>query len=144
MDWISGPWEEDQTAVILWFSWPAGAGKSAIARKIAELSEEILLLASFFSRSDPARSGVTSLIATIPYQIAINFPEARRKMTSAIDRDPLVLTRSLESQPTVLVVEPLRELINMGYFDTTSLDVLLSSTVSTNATLWLSNAKCSM
>jgi hypothetical protein len=120
MDWIAGLWEADREAVILWFYGPAGAGKSAIARKIAELCnlEKLLLASFFFSRSDPARSNATPLIATIAYQIAINFPETRGKMAATIERDPLVLTRSLESQAAALVVEPLRGLLEVGYFDT--------------------------
>ncbi|KIM35817.1 hypothetical protein M413DRAFT_325348, partial [Hebeloma cylindrosporum] len=57
MDWIAGRLEEGDEANILWFHGPAGSGKSAIARKIAELceSEKRLLATFFFSRSDPAR-----------------------------------------------------------------------------------------
>jgi len=121
-DWILGLWEEHREAVILWFYGPAGAGKSAIARKIAELchSEQRLLASFFFSRTDSTRSDAKFLIATIAYQIATNFPMTRWKMTAAIERDPLLLTRSLESQAAVLVVEPLQELINLGYLNTTS------------------------
>ena len=122
MDWICGLWEEDRDAVILWFYGPAGAGKSAIAGKIAELCqlEKRLLASFFFSRADPTRNNHRSLIATIAYQIAINFPTTRGKMAAAIEHDPLLFTRSLESQATSLIVEPFRELIDMGYFDTTS------------------------
>ena len=122
MDWVSGFWEEGLEADILWFYGPAGAGKSAIARKIAELceSEKHLLASFFFSRADPTCNNPTSLIATIAYQIAINFPAIRGKMAAVIERDPLLLTRSLESQAMVLVVEPLQELIEVGYFNTIS------------------------
>ena len=122
MDWICGLWEEDREAVILWFNGPAGAGKSAIARKIAELCqlEKRLLASFFFSRTDPTRNNPTSLIATIAYQIAINFPATREKIAAAIEHDPLLLTRSLESQATALIVEPSRELIDMGCLNTTS------------------------
>ena len=94
MDWISGLWEDDHEAVIIWFYGAAGAGKSAIARKIVKLceSEKFLLASFFFSRSDPARSNASSLIATIAYQIAIDFPETKGKMATAIERDSLVLT----------------------------------------------------
>ena len=122
MDWISGVWDEHSEAVILWFYGPAGSGKSAIGRRIAELCdwEKRLLASFFFSRGDPTRINATSLIATIAYQIAINLPHTREKMVAAIERDPLILTRSLEAQSVALVVEPLRELIDAGYFNTTS------------------------
>jgi hypothetical protein len=119
MDWIFGLGPDDQNAVILWFYGPAGAGKSAIAHNIAERCElEKLLLASFFfSRSDPARSNSKFLITTISYQIAINIPGTREKVVAAIDRDPLILSRSLETQVAALIVEPLREPLEAGYFN---------------------------
>jgi hypothetical protein len=119
MDWILGRGLDDPNAVILWFYGPAGAGKSAIAKKIAELCDsEKRLLASFsFSRADPTRSNATSLIATIAYQIAINLPQSRGKVVAAIERDPLIVTRSLEAQVVALVVDPLRELLDAGYSD---------------------------
>ena len=122
MSWIYGLWEEDSNAVILWFYGPAGAGKSAIARNIAERCdlEKILLATFFFSRSDPARNNPKSLIATIAYQIMTNLPETRGKMIACIDRDPLILDRSLEVQVEALIVEPLRELLDAGYFMTPS------------------------
>jgi hypothetical protein len=119
MDWILGLGPDDQNAVILWFYGPAGAGKSAIAHNIAKRCElEKLLLASFFfSRSDPARSNSKSLITTISYQITINIPGTREKVVAAIDRDPLILNRSLEAQVAALIVEPLREPLEAGYFN---------------------------
>lgn len=58
MDWITGLREDDREAVILWFYVPAGAGKFAVARKIAELgkSEKHLLAGFFFSRADLTRN----------------------------------------------------------------------------------------
>ena len=74
MKWIK--WEEDLKAFIMWVYGPAGAGKSAIAHTIAEMCEETILLASFFfSRNDPSRNTVKPLIATIAYQIILNFPD---------------------------------------------------------------------
>ena len=124
MDWILGFGSDHQNAVVLWFYGPAGAGKTAIAHNIAERCDlENLLLASFFfSRSDPTRSNTKCLIATISYQIAINIPGTREKVAAAIERDPLVLTRSLEAQVSALVVYPLRELLedSEGYFNTST------------------------
>jgi hypothetical protein len=119
MDWILGSGTEDQNAAILWFYGPAGAGKSAIAHNIAKRCdlEKLLLASFFFSRSDPARSNSKFLIATISYQIAINIPGTREKIVAAIDRDPLILSRSLEAQVAALIVEPLREPLETGYFN---------------------------
>jgi hypothetical protein len=122
MHWILGLGADDQNAVILWFYGPAGAGKSAIAQKIAEICDiETLLLASFFfSRSDPTRCDAKSLMSTIAYQITTNFLETREMVVAAIDRDPLIFTRSLEAQVKVLIVDPLRELLDAGHFSTPS------------------------
>jgi len=119
MDWVLGSGADDQNAVILWFYGPAGAGKSAIAHKIAERCdlEKLLLACFFFSRSDPARSNSKSLITTISYQIAINIPGTREKIAAAVERDPLILNRSLEAQVAALIVEPLREPLEAGYFN---------------------------
>jgi hypothetical protein len=59
-----------------------------------------------------------SLIATISYQIAINIPGTREKIAAAIERDPLVLNRSLEAQVSALVVY--RELLEEGCFNTST------------------------
>jgi hypothetical protein len=119
MDWILGLGVDDQNAVILWLYGPAGAGKSAIAHDIARRCdlEKLLLASFFFSRSDPTRSNAKSLIATIAYQIAINIPGTREKIVATIEQDPLILTRSLEAQVTALIVEPLREPLEAGYFN---------------------------
>ena len=122
MDWILGVGSDNRNAVVLWFYGPAGTGKTAIAHNIAEHCDlQNLLLASFFfSRSDPTRSNTKSLIATISYQIAINIPGTREKIVAAIERDPLVLNRSLEAQVSALVVYPLRKLLEEGYFNTSN------------------------
>ena len=110
---------DDQRAIILWMYGPAGAGKSAIAHDIAHRCDlqELLLASFFFSRSDPTRSNSKSLIATIAYQIAINIPRTREKIVATIERDPLILTRSLEAQVSALIIEPLSEPLKAGYFN---------------------------
>jgi len=122
MNWILGLGEDDRNAVILWFYGPAGAGKSAIAHNIAKRCDlENLLLASFFfSRSDSTRNNSKSVITTIAYQIAINIPGTRDKIVAAMERDPLILTRSMEAQVVSLIVGPLRERLEEGYFDTST------------------------
>jgi len=119
MNWILGLGEDDRNAVILWFYGPAGAGKSAIAHNIAKRCDlENLLLASFFfSRSDSTRNNSRSLITTLAYQIAINIPGTRERIVAAIERDPLILTRSMEAQLVSLIVEPLHGPLEEGYFN---------------------------
>ena len=117
MRWIRR--EDDLDAFIMWIYGAAGAGKSAIAQTIAEMCDkDILLLASFFfSRNDPSRSTVKPLIATIAYQIALNLPDARDAIIGAIERDPLIFSKSLVVQVESLIAAPLQQLAEAGFFN---------------------------
>ena len=117
MKWIK--WEEGIDAFIMWVYGPAGAGKSAIAQTIAEMCEEdmILLASFFFSRNDPSRSTAKPLVATIAYQITLNLPDVRGTILEAIERDPLIFSKSLAVQFKSLIVAPLRLLANAGFFN---------------------------
>lgn len=120
MDWIRGLDPETQDALIMWLYGPAGSGKSAIARSIAELCyvAGILVASYFFSKFDPTRNHGRSLIATIAYQATICFPDIRDKVVETIGRDPLIFTRSLDAQILALIVEPMKDHIDAGYFNT--------------------------
>ena len=117
MKWIK--WEEDLEVFIMWVYGPAGAGKSAIAQTIAEMCEqERILLASFvFSRNDPSRSTANPLIATIAYQITLNLPDVRNAVLEAIERDPLIFSKSIAVQVKSLIVTPLQPLTESGFFN---------------------------
>ena len=121
MDWIRGLDPETRNALVMWLYGPAGSGKSAIGRSIAErcYEEGILLASYFFSRSDPTRNHGRSFIATIVYQISIHFPDIRDHLVGTIHRDPLIFTRSLDAQILALIVEPMRDRIDAGSFNTT-------------------------
>jgi hypothetical protein len=117
MKWIK--WEEDLDAFIMWVYGPAGAGKSAIAQTICEMCEEemIMLASFFFSRNDASRSTAKPLIATIVYQITLNLPSVRYAILGAIERDPLIFSKSLAVQFKSLIVTPLRPLVEAGFFN---------------------------
>ncbi|KDR67167.1 hypothetical protein GALMADRAFT_19575, partial [Galerina marginata CBS 339.88] len=119
MAWIRGLDPETRDALIMWLYGPAGCGKSAIARSIAELcyEEGILVASYFFSRSDPTRNHARSLITTIAYQASIRFPDIRDHIVQTIDLDPFIFTRSLDAQILALIIEPLQERIEAGFFD---------------------------
>jgi len=110
MDWVRNKIDTD--AFIMWLYGAAGAGKSAIAQTIAELCEEhkLLLASFFFFRADSLRSDSKRLIATIAYQVAVVIPDVRGLMEAAIDNDPHLLSRSLTTQFTALIVDPLEHL----------------------------------
>jgi hypothetical protein len=116
IDWATGMIETD--AFMLWLYGPAGAGKTAIARKVAELfAEHGLLLASFlFFRSDPKRNTMKPLVANIAYRIACVLPATHNLINTTMEADPLILSYSVEVQLTKLVLEPLRVLADQGYF----------------------------
>jgi len=109
MNWVTNA---AKLCLIIWLYGPAGAGKSAIAQTIAELChKEILLAASFFfSRNTPTRNDEILLITTLVYQLTISIPEIRDRVEKIIQRDPLILSRSLEAQLDALVVKPMNEL----------------------------------
>ena len=64
IDWATGM--TDTNAFVLWLYGPAGAGKTAIARKVAELfaGHELLLASFLFFRSDSQRNTMKPLVAT--------------------------------------------------------------------------------
>ncbi|KDR72164.1 hypothetical protein GALMADRAFT_20249, partial [Galerina marginata CBS 339.88] len=108
IDWIE---DGQKTMFIKWLNGAAGAGKSAIAQKIAELCHESgCLAASFFwSRSAAGRNDEERLIASLAYQLCTVIPQLRGPVESAVEADPYIFTRSLQTQMEVLVIQPLRK-----------------------------------
>ena len=117
IDWVTGPSDTNAT-FMLWLYGPAGAGKTAIVRRVAEIfANHGLLLASFlFFRSDPKRNTVKSLVANIAYRAAFVIPGAHELINAVIEADPLILSYSVEMQLKKLVFEPLRLFVDQGYF----------------------------
>ncbi|KAF9554830.1 hypothetical protein CPC08DRAFT_712585 [Agrocybe pediades] len=111
IDWGSGTTADARMneKPILWVKGAAGAGKSAIARSVAErCSEEGLLLGTFFfGATDATRNHVGRVVATIAYQICRILPELRELVTTVVENDPLVFSRSLTAQFTDLIIRPL-------------------------------------
>jgi len=109
MEWIQ---TVDREQLFLWMYGPAGSGKSAIAQSIAELCARLGLLAAsfFFSRTAPGRSDATSLIPTLAYQFTISIPEIAEHIFLAIEKDPLILSRSVKVQLETLILQPLSTL----------------------------------
>ncbi|KAF9553058.1 hypothetical protein CPC08DRAFT_646102, partial [Agrocybe pediades] len=109
IDWSQGKVKELSGKAILWLKGPAGAGKSAIARSVAErCSDEGLLLGTFFfGGADSTRNHVGKLVATLSYQISIFLPEFRDAVTAFIENDPLIFDRSIGTQFTALIIHPL-------------------------------------
>jgi hypothetical protein len=125
MDWVRKKIDTD--TFIMWLYGAAGAGKTAIAQTIAELCEEhkLLLASFFFFRADSLRSNSKRLIATIAYQVGVVIPGVRRLVEAAIDNDPHLLSRSLITQFTALIVDPLEHLFETSVAEHTALPNLI-------------------
>ena len=110
-DWVK---DANKVALFLWLYGPAGAGKSAIAQTIAELLEKAGLLAAafFFSRNAAGRDKKTPLVATLVYQLVTSIPEIRVHVLEALEENPALFSRSIESQIHALIVKPLNAVAN--------------------------------
>ncbi|KAF9553299.1 hypothetical protein CPC08DRAFT_767655 [Agrocybe pediades] len=116
IDWASStiPLDEKLSQKpILWLKGGAGAGKSAIARSVAEQcsKEGLLLGAFFFGAADTTRNHVGRLVATLTYQVCRIFPEFRGIVSTVIEDDPLVFSRSIGIQFTTLLIRPLSTIL---------------------------------
>ena len=105
----------------------AGAGKTAIAQTIAELCEEhkLLLASFFFFRADSLRSNSKQLVVTIAYQIAVVIPGVQALMEATIDNDPHLFSRTLITQFTALIVNPLERLFETSVGEYTDFPYLI-------------------
>ena len=109
MQWVS---ESGSTRdeFMLWLFGPAGAGKSAIAKNIAEIaaSNDLLLGTFFFSRTDPTLNNKDRLIATLAYQLALFIPHTRTHIEDAIQQDPVIFKKNIQTQIDTLLIKPLQ------------------------------------
>src|SRR5271154_6221085 len=99
MQWV-GESESAREAFMMWLFGPAGAGKSAIAKRIAEIAAEkgLLIATFFFSRTDPQRNTKDRLVATLAYQLALSIPGTRTLIENAIERDPAIFKKNIQTQ----------------------------------------------
>ncbi|KAF8809778.1 hypothetical protein BYT27DRAFT_7135942 [Phlegmacium glaucopus] len=106
MQWIQDVKESED---VLWLYGSAGAGKSAIVQTIAQMCAKLgLLVASFFfARLSQSRNNEKRLIASIAYQLALSIPATRTYIEAAIQNDPAVFHRSLDTQIETLIIRPL-------------------------------------
>ncbi|KAJ2926988.1 hypothetical protein H1R20_g10083, partial [Candolleomyces eurysporus] len=101
----------------------AGSGKSALQQTIAEScsKSDILGSAYFFGAGDPTRNTTSSLVPTIAYQLGSENPGLKEYIGSAVERDGHIFKKSLLSQMTALICEPVRLLHEAGRLDFASL-----------------------
>ena len=110
MSWIQS--DVKRTQRILWLNGAAGAGKSAIARSIVALclAKNICVARFFFFRTDVMRNTIQAVVATLIHQLIQQIPDLSEIVISNIKADPLVFTKSLETQLRYLIFDPLRQL----------------------------------
>jgi len=113
-DWVNLIIES--AAFIMWLYGAAGAGKSAIARTMAENlhSRRQLLATFFFSRADSSRNNIKSTIATLVYNITRSVPESYHMITATIEEDPHIFRRPFVHQLEQLILGPLHQLSQQG------------------------------
>jgi len=104
------------TAFIMWLYGAAGAGKSTIARTMAENlhSRQQLLATFFFSRADSTRNNIKSVIATLAYNITRSIPESYHIISTTIEKDPHIFQRPFAHQFEQLILEPFHQLSQQG------------------------------
>ena len=107
--WVEAPVREYP---ILWLNGLMGAGKSAIAQMIAEYfndkSRRYLLATFIFSRGAGDRNNERFFVATIAYQLALSLPQLRPLIERAVEDDPLLFSKSLRTQLSTLIIDPLQ------------------------------------
>ncbi|KAJ6590589.1 hypothetical protein DFH09DRAFT_1274049 [Mycena vulgaris] len=95
---------------LLWLHGSAGVGKSAIAQMFAgDCQTQNQLGASFFfKRGHPTRGTWNRLFTTVSYQLATSVSGLFLPIQQAVERDKLIVGRSLAVQFQQLLLEPLR------------------------------------
>ena len=105
LNWV----ESDSSERILWLSGSAGSGKSAIAQTVSERCKQNDRLAAtfFFFRTSSERNTSDRLVATLAYQIALSVPGAKEFIANAVEDDPSVFSKDINSQLFHLIIRPL-------------------------------------
>ncbi|RXW22174.1 hypothetical protein EST38_g3683 [Candolleomyces aberdarensis] len=107
-------WIEDRESPqwLLCMTGAAGAGKSALQQTVAEYCSKSNILGSayFFGAADPTRNTAASLVPTIAYQLGLGNLALKEHIRSAVQRDELIFSRSLQSQMKTVICGPVRRL----------------------------------
>ncbi|KAJ7684460.1 hypothetical protein DFH06DRAFT_970873 [Mycena polygramma] len=104
-----------QAPGVTWLCGPAGTGKSALAQTMADRwASEGTLGAAFFAKWRVGGNSGKSLFPTIAYQLALHNPQLRNSIGLAVEADPAICDRALEEQARVLIIDPIRELEDVG------------------------------
>ncbi|KAF8985585.1 hypothetical protein BDQ17DRAFT_1393750 [Cyathus striatus] len=107
VDWVRN---DSMDKIIEWIYGPAGAGKSAISRSVAEREDMKDILCGFFafSRNSSMRNTVDPLVPTLAYQLATYIRETKKQISDTVEDDPQIFSKSLEFQIQKLIVDPFK------------------------------------
>ncbi len=96
--WVESP--DDNQPRIFWLKGLAGAGKTTIARSMAEWGKGKGILGAniFFSRDVPNLRDPTLVLPTLAYQLANHNAEFRSKLADILSHNPDVATRDFATQ----------------------------------------------
>lgn len=97
---------------IYWLKGMAGTGKSTISRTMAKSFQDKRILGAsfFFKRGEKHRATAHRFISTITSHLVTKIPQMIPYISSAIESDPNIASRSLKKQFTQLLLQPLRTL----------------------------------
>lgn len=115
LSWILHGERDAKPGKIMWVSGPAGSGKTAILRSIADTCQEKhVLAASFFFSSHGGSVGRRTgkrLIPTLAYQLLQHkgLMGLRESILASIERNPAIFTTNLKAQFKAALMEPLQE-----------------------------------
>ena len=91
---------------------PAGFGKSAIARTMAERWDRSKRLAGtfFFFRNSGDQSKIIRLVSTLAYHLTRYIPETTQSIENALIEDPSLMMQPIEQQFQELIINPVAAL----------------------------------
>ncbi|KAJ2919516.1 hypothetical protein MD484_g958, partial [Candolleomyces efflorescens] len=117
MDWIK---DRDSPQRLLCLTGSAGAGKSALQQTIAERCADSGILGSavFFSSQDPTRNNLSRIIPTIACQLGQHDSALQDCIRQAIEKDPLIFTKTAKIQMDILIVRSFQQFSANGNSDT--------------------------
>src|SRR5258707_14270846 len=111
MEWLKRP-ITDVSYPVYWVNGLAGIGKSTIARTVAEQANDLALPIAtfFFTRHNAALSNAKLFVTSIAFRLAEIFPDFMESICSALKADGDLHEKSLDTQFTALLFQPLRSL----------------------------------